>query len=123
MPVFRILLDNNIPHGLIPLLQPHEAFHAERLGWAALRNGDLIRAAEEQGFHMLITGDKNIRYQQNLTRATCSIIELSSHQWFVLRANVAELVAAIDTIRPGDYRLVTFPRAPLRRRPYQRLEC
>lgn len=66
MPVFRILPDNNIPHGLAALLRPHEAFHAERLGWADLQNGDLIRAADEHGFNMLVTGDRKLRYQQNL---------------------------------------------------------
>jgi hypothetical protein len=30
-------------------------------------NGELIAAAEAAGFELLLTTDKNIRYQQNLT--------------------------------------------------------
>jgi hypothetical protein len=44
----RILLDNNVPIHLIPLLRPHEGVHASTVGWAALSNGDLIRATRGQ---------------------------------------------------------------------------
>lgn len=123
MPVLRILLDNNVPLRLLPLLLPREAVHASRVGWAELANGELLRAADEHGFHLLITGDRNLRYQQNLTRVGCSIIELSTQHWPPIRANVAELIAAIEAIRPGAYITVPFPHPPLLRRPYPRLEC
>jgi hypothetical protein len=118
MPIIRILLDNNVSIRLIPLLRPHEAVHASRVGWAALGNGDLIRAAEEHGYPVLVTSDQNIRYQQDLTRRRFSIIELSTTRWPTIRDNVARLLAAIETITPGNYTTVSFPSAPLRRRPY-----
>jgi len=37
------------------------------LGWQQLSNGELIASAEEQGFDLLVTADRNLRYQQNLT--------------------------------------------------------
>jgi hypothetical protein len=74
-------------------------------------------------FIFSITGDRNLRYQQNLTRVGCSIIELSTQHWPTIRTNLAELSAAIEAIQPGAYLTVVFPRAPLRRRPYPRLEC
>jgi hypothetical protein len=120
MPVIRILLDNNVPIRLIPLLRPHEAVHASKVGWAALGNGDLIRASEEHGYPVLVTSDQNIRYQQNLTRRQFSIVERSTTRWPTIRDNVANLLAAIETITPGSYTTVTFPRPPLRRRPYER---
>ncbi len=118
MPIIRILLDNNVSIRLIPLLRPHEAVHASRVGWAALGNGDLIRAAEEHGYPVLVTSDQNIRYQQDLTRRQFSIIELSTTRWPTIRDNVARLLAPIETITPGSYTTVSFPRAPLRRRHY-----
>lgn len=42
------------------------AVPARRMGWGEIANGDLIRTAEEAGFGVLITCDRNIRYQQNL---------------------------------------------------------
>jgi hypothetical protein len=56
MPVIRLLLDNNVPLRLIPLLRPREAVHASRVGWAELANGELLRAADEHGFHLLHHG-------------------------------------------------------------------
>lgn len=110
--IIRLLLDNNVPRRLIPLLRPHEAVHASLAGWAGLANGDLLRMADDHGFHLLITGDKNLRYQQNLARVGCSIIELSTQHWPTIRENVAELIVAIETIQPGAYDSRDTPAAP-----------
>jgi hypothetical protein len=34
--------------------------------WARLVNGDLLRAAEEAGFGVMVTADQSLEYQQNL---------------------------------------------------------
>jgi hypothetical protein len=112
------LLDNNVPIRLIPLLRPRAAVHASQVGWAALSNGDLIRTTEDHGYPVLVTSDRNIHYQQDLTRRQFSIIELSTTRWPTIRDNVAGLLAAIETITPGSYATVSFPRPLLRRRPY-----
>jgi hypothetical protein len=54
------------------------------VGWEALTNGDLLAAAEADGFELLITADKNIRYQQKLTERTIALIVLSTNDchWF-----------------------------------------
>jgi hypothetical protein len=61
-----ILIDQNVSARLARLLTGHDAVHASRLGWAELTNGDLLTAAEGDGFELMITADQNIRYQQNL---------------------------------------------------------
>jgi hypothetical protein len=63
----RILLDQNAPLGLRRVLSPHEVVAARQMGWSRLSNGDLVRAADESGFDILITCDRNIPYQQNLS--------------------------------------------------------
>jgi hypothetical protein len=50
----RILLDQNAPLGLRRSLSPHEVVAARQMGWSRLTNGDLIRAAEEDGFDMAL---------------------------------------------------------------------
>jgi hypothetical protein len=47
---------------------------AAELGWQQLSNGELIASAEEQGFDLLITADRNLRYQQNLTGRRLAIL-------------------------------------------------
>ena len=49
-----------------PYLAGHTVRTATQQGWDKLRNGDLLTAAEEAGFDILLTTDKNMRYQQNL---------------------------------------------------------
>ena len=62
-----ILFDNGTPRGLARFLIGHQVEEARARGWEELRNGDLINVAEQHGFEVLVTTDRNIRYQQNLT--------------------------------------------------------
>ncbi len=91
---------------------------AARMGWDRIENGELIRAAEEAGFTVVITCDRNIRYQQNLGDRRIALIELSTNHWAIVREHIAELLAAIESAVPGGYPTVGFPLRRLRRRPY-----
>ena len=62
-------------------LANHEVSTAYEPGWATLKNGELLAAAEEFKFEVFITTDKNLRYQQNLVSRSISIIVLSSTSW------------------------------------------
>lgn len=62
----KVLLDSNVPHDLRGRLSHHDTFTAKYMGWSALKNGDLLKAAEEAGFEVLVTGDKTLPYEQNL---------------------------------------------------------
>lgn len=114
----RILLDNNVPIHLVPVLHPHEAVHATTLGWAAISNGELIRKAQQAGFSALITCDQNIQYQQRLDGLPLGFIVLTTTHWPTIRANVSLLPDAIGKIGSGGYATVALPRPPRVRRPY-----
>jgi hypothetical protein len=116
--MLRILLDENIPAPLRHLIDAHQTIPAYDAGWADLSNGDLIAAAEADGFDLLITADRNIRYQQNLTGRRLSLIVLSTNIWPTIRANPAPILSAIECIQPGDYVEVLLNRPRRRRRPY-----
>jgi len=72
------------------------------LGWALLKNGDLLNAAEKQ-FDLLVTTDKNLRYQQNLVGRRLAILVLPYASWPKLQKHLARIVKAIETIKPNDY--------------------
>jgi hypothetical protein len=74
----RVLLDNNVNQRFAALVDGHEVVHARQLGWGELLNGKLISAAEEAGFDVMITADKQMQYQQNLTGRRIAIIVLNS---------------------------------------------
>ena len=113
----RIILDQNTPLGLRRALQGYEVVPARSMGWASIENGELIRAAEEAGFEILITCDRNIRYQQRLTGRKIALIELTTTNWPVIRPHLANVLAAVQAATPGSYATVRLPRPRLSRRP------
>jgi hypothetical protein len=83
-----------------------------------MSNGDLLVAAEADGFELFITADQNIRYQQNLAERKIALIVLSTNDWPTVRAQLELVVHAVQGASPGSYLEVTLERPPLRRRPY-----
>jgi len=98
----RILPDEKLPAALRHLIGGHQVSAAYVNGWTGVSNGDLISAAEPDGFEVLITADRNIRYQQNLTGRQLALIVVSTNIW------------------PGDYVEVAPGRPGKRRRPCDR---
>lgn len=117
MPI-RILLDQNAPLGLRRAFRQHEITHADELDWGRLRNGELIRVAEEAGFAIMITCDRNVRYQQHLEGRRIALIELSGGGWPTIRNHLDRILAAVEGAQPGSYTVVSMPRPNLLRRPY-----
>lgn len=71
----RILFDHGTPAPLIPFLSGHIVTKAKDVGWEQLANGDLLNAAEQAGFEVLLTTDKNMVAQQSLkTRAIATVV-------------------------------------------------
>ena len=56
---------------------------AYEMDWADLENGDLLAAAEAQQLEVLVTADKNLRYQQNLAGWKIAILVLPFASWRV----------------------------------------
>ena len=81
----RILFDHGTPAPLIPFLTDHTVTKAKDAGWDRISNGALLTAAEAAGFDLLLTTDKNIRFQQNLTGRRIAIVVLGNSQWRVVR--------------------------------------
>jgi hypothetical protein len=104
-----ILLDNNAPRGLIRALTGHTVAEARERGWETLKNGDLLTAAEKAGFEVLLTSDKNIRYQQNLGGRKIAIVVLTIGRWEPVRRMLAEIATAVNAATPGSYTEVAIP--------------
>ena len=100
-----ILLDENLPFGLRGLLQAHSVTTARDAGYAGLENGQLL-AAIEGVYDILLTADKNLRYQQNLTARRLAIVELPTNRWPVLRSLQAEIIQAIERCQSMNYVVV-----------------
>jgi len=104
-----VLFDQGTPVPIGPFLKDHTVQTTAQRGWDKLKNGELLEAAEDAGFDVLVTPDKNIRYQQNLTVRTIALVVLGNSQWPILRLHVERVVAAVNAARPGSYTEVEIP--------------
>ena len=74
----HVLFDHSTPSPLSSYLIGHTVTKARDRGWDRLSNGELLTQAERAGFDVLLTADKNMRYQQNLTGRRIALVVLST---------------------------------------------
>lgn len=104
----KVLFEHNVPHKLRGSLTRHDVTNADEMGWAELKNGDLLTAAENSGFDVLVTADKNLSYQQNLEGHKLAVVVLATNSWKVIKENPTPVAFALDHADPGSFQLVTF---------------
>ena len=108
----RILFDKNVPYQLRPFLVTHNVRTVAEQGWARLANGDLLQAAEDQGFDILVTADQSLEYQQNLKGRKLALVLLSTNHIGVLQKHPEKLVGAVNAATQGSYELVKYELPP-----------
>lgn len=105
----RVLLDNCVNHRFGPLLRGHEVVHARELGWSELKNGELVSAAETAGFPVMVTTDKQMQHQQNLSGRSITVVVLGSKRLTLRYIAPAEKVLAdLEVLRPGEF-VIVYP--------------
>ena len=97
------MLDENLAHRLRKNLGAHEVFTVSYRGWAGLKNGELLRTAEENGVEVFLTGDRTLLHEQNLQKRNLGIVALSSVEWDILKNYPPLIIAAIDRALPGSF--------------------
>ena len=102
----KVLLDENLDHALRNLLGPHEVVTASYMGWAGLKNGDLLQAAENGGIEVSLTGDQTLNYEQNLVGRRFGVVALTAIQLPIIKGGLPAVIAAIDRAAPGSFQLV-----------------
>ena len=105
----RILFDQGVPKGLAASLRGHHVTQARALGWERISNGVLLKLAEESGFDLILTTDKNVRYQQNLADRKISIVVLGRSPWWLVRRCLPVIFAVVNAATPGSYEEVDIP--------------
>jgi predicted nuclease of predicted toxin-antitoxin system len=115
----RVLFDHNLPHKLrteLGALSKHEIVTASYMGWRKLKNSELLRTAEENGFEAFVTGDQTLVHEQNLAGRRLAILALSANNWPIIKNYVRDILAAINRAAPGSFQVVecgTFSRKKL----------
>lgn len=85
------------------MLVEHEVVTAYERGWSTLTDGELLAAAEHDGFEVFVTTDSNLKFQQNLSGRAMAIIVLGTTSWPRIRNSSAVVVAAIAAAESGHY--------------------
>jgi hypothetical protein len=98
----RVLFDQGTPVPLRRHLAGHDVTTAYERGWSRLRNGELLDAAEREGFAVFVTTDRNLRYQQHLDARRIAIVVLTTTSWLRIQRVIERVVRAIDeAYEPG----------------------
>ena|ERR1700694_125846 len=101
-----ILFDQGTPVGIRHALTEHTVRTAHQQGWSTLLNGDLLRAAEEAGFNILLTTDTNLPNQQKLKGRKLAVVVLSKNRWKLIRPMLPQIAAAVAAATPGTFSVV-----------------
>lgn len=71
----KLLLDECVDQRFASELSWYEVKTVAEMGWAGVKNGDLLALAEKE-FDVLITVDRNIPFQQNLSKFNIAVLIL-----------------------------------------------
>lgn len=96
----KILLDECVDRRLATEISGHEVKTVPQMGWAGIKNGELLTLAEKQ-FEAFVTVDRNLSFQQNLTRYNIAVVILRarSNRLRDLRPLAPELLACLTSAK------------------------
>jgi predicted nuclease of predicted toxin-antitoxin system len=109
----HILFDKNVPIGVRRFLARHEVRTVVELNWSPqLENGELLKAAEESAYNVLVTCDQNIEYQQNRRGRELALVVLGSNLWPIVRDYETVIAKAVETASRGSCEFIEMPLPP-----------
>ena len=100
----RLLLDESVPVRLRLHIKGHAVQTVAEMGWLGVKNGRLLDLAASQ-FDAFVTVDKNLQYQQNLTKLPVSVIVLDAHsnELHVLLQLLPQLESMLRNLPPRTF--------------------
>jgi hypothetical protein len=103
----KVLLDECVDWRLSRDIVGHEVKTAHQMGWATVKNGELLTLAARD-FDVFVTVDRNLAYQQNLTsfRVAVIVLHATTNRLVDLRPLIPALLAALESAKPGTMNIV-----------------
>lgn len=102
-PPTRILLDECVPRTLARELPEWDVHSVREVGWESKLDGELLRATKAE-YDVLITVDRRLVFQQNLSGLQLSIVVLVAYRNSLrfLQPLVPELKEVLQRIGPSE---------------------
>lgn len=85
----------------------YEVKTVAEMGWSGIKNGDLLTLAEED-FDVLITVDRNIPFQQNLSKYNIAVLILHapSNRLIDLKLLKPKIISILPVLAKGEAEVV-----------------
>ena len=106
----HILFDHGTPRGIARSSHGHTVKEAKAQGEDTLSNGDLLRAAEDASFDILLTTDTSLPYQQHLKGRKIAVVILSKNRWSLVRPLIGQIIASVNAAKPGTFTVIQIPK-------------
>jgi hypothetical protein len=92
----RVLFDENLPHDLISELGGHEVVTVQELGWAGIKNGELLRRAAGQ-VDAFLTMDRKLEHEHDIGALSFGVVVIRarSNRMQDLRPLIGAVTAAL----------------------------
>src|SRR5262245_42000734 len=102
----RVLLDECVPVQLRHALAGHDVRTVLHVNWRSLRNGDLLNAAEREGFDVFVTADRGIPRNHDLAGWRLAMVVVPTNRRKILLAMTDLLREAIERVSPGECEVI-----------------
>jgi len=99
----KLLLDECVTRHLKRDFANHEVHTVEEAGFKGLENGELLKAASGT-YEVLITVDRNLPYQQNITGLSIAVLILAAkrNSYMRLKPLMPRALTALAGLKAGD---------------------
>jgi hypothetical protein len=104
----NVLVDECVAKPLLKKLHGHKFKTAQEMGWGSMKNGKLLKRAE-QSFDAFLTCDQNIAYQQNLKGWKIAVLVSSTNLWPAIKPHCVLVQRALDTLHSGQFVRLDIP--------------
>jgi len=106
----RVLLDENLPRKLRRDLTEFSVRTVQEENWTSYANGQLLGRAQDR-FDVLLTADRRLQYQQNLTRFNIGVVVILTVtlRYRTIRTAIAPIRTALASVKAGELLHVQVP--------------
>jgi hypothetical protein len=103
----KIVLDESVPHDLAKALRAVGCdIAAFPNAWKGTKNGQLLARVREAGHQVLLTCDKNMSYQQNISQLKILVAVLPTQRLGLLLRHVDDIARFLAAANPSTGVLV-----------------
>jgi predicted nuclease of predicted toxin-antitoxin system len=104
----HILIDECLDWRLGRGLPGHECTSVQKMGWAGIKNGELLALAQAK-FDVFMTADRNLSFQQNITKLQIAVVVLAagSTQLAKTLPLMPKVLSLLPDLSPGQVVMVS----------------